>query len=86
MAKDPCPSRPTCAQLAGLIQPSVCVKTDLASSPAELPWSLLQEWHIESYSLSDVLGFALAALLTQLTILRMFEMPSVGVIIPGWEM
>lgn len=41
---------------------------------------------MESYSLRDVLGFALAALLTQLTVVRMFKMPSVGTGIPGWEM
>ena len=68
MEKDLCPCTPTRAQLAGLIQPSVCIKIDLASSPAELPWRLLQEFHIKSYSFRDVLGFALAALLTQLTI------------------
>lgn len=86
VAKGLCPCPPTHAQLAGLTQPSVCLKIDLASSPAELPWRLLQEFHIKSYSFRDVLGFALAALLTQLTIVRMFKMPSIGMIIPGWEM
>lgn len=32
--------------------------------PVEAPWRLLQEFHMGSHSLGDVLGFALAALLT----------------------
>lgn len=86
VAKDLCPRTATGAQRAGLTQPSVPRKTEPASSPAEIPQQLPEEFHTESYGLRDALGFALAALLTQLTTVRMFGMPSVGMIIPGWEM